>query len=1024
MPATRNGRKSTRPTSLLGHFQATKRSTSGAQTSAKAGKPVVVSTDNAKSKVVSTQKQAEPTAEPTAAQKQAEPTAEPTAAQKKVEPTAEATAAQKKVEPTAETSATPSEEVSIPESNKREEQRYSTPEAQTGGSSPMVIDDASRRTSLSPSPPVELLGSTKKPVTVRQDPDKNKLYLMISPSKRSSASPSGPSSYSKKASSRSAPGHLTRPLPVFNRQSSPTLDRTPIREDMPLPRQPPSAPRKRRLSQVDLDQLRKDNEESPLPQDKRRPSFRALGASQEAGLSLMHIRSPRDASPETLHRGISKSPSFGGSSDDELLITPRKVRQRPSGIDPPSFATPTKAAHFDDPFATPRPKPTISAGIFSSLAKGGSTLAPSASSHSRGPHVSNHSSDEENPFLDSSSVSLTASTFKQIPTLPYAISPGLPLPPHFNTILLLYAALEHALVVHLATTGTAGSSTSSMDSTLTDSFGQSVVRLPNLITFSALKPLVERTAGRRLGSVELAKLMYVWSNGRLESAPAVNTTTAPTKAVESGPTGGTTTADTLAGLGFLIGRQRCLDANGRRRWDWSLGIELTIKRARRQVTPPMQVSFGRDDDMAEIEMPSTPTKKGLASGVFGLDTPPSTPPSSCANKRRRENSGDVSCSSSPSASGVGREGMSFVALWNNGMEERKSEVGRRLRAIVAGEMEEWLRTRPETTEALEQTPVEDQRMSFEDDENRFEDDENQAPCPSTPQRRSQHRSVVMGAGGLPTPSSTRPDGRRRRVVDFSSSIMEVDTDGTRSQRVLTSQQESQEDPSSSSWSVPARGGVLTSWHPEFELKNVQPLPCAILPSLKENKEAFRLGPQSGPSSTRSTTTASPAAADEQSAQTTPVSSEGGNRAMSLMERIKAKEAAASASRRSLTDTAPSGMMTNVKRRATLSRLPELASALYMLYTNSTTSNTPRDHSRLPVLPLSQVISAVSKSSRVSLSPLEARNALDLLNEMIPGFIEVKTIGASEWASINLYAGNNDAGALVEMRKRVREELSQ
>lgn len=989
MPATRSSRKQSGAPSLLGHFHATKRSTGGPQTTAK-GKSV----PQEKAKQV--------------------------------------TAAPIPATPTASVPASSSTSDTI--TSLQDAPRYATPEAPARPSTTSAVDayesprPSSSSSSLSPSPPPPLLGSTKKPLTVRHDPDRRKLYLMISPGK---LSPGSSSSSPQKASTRSAPSQLSRPMP-YARQGSPTADRTPIRHvDELFPKQPPAAPRKRRLSQVDFDRLRRDNEESPLPHDKRRPSFKAFGASQEGGLSLMEAQAEQTALTRAQTSARSQSPSeSASSSDDDLILTPRKVRERGSGITPPSFATPTKAAKFEDPFSTPRPKPTISAGIFSSLAKP-PPLSASSRTSAKQPHPSsstNISSDDDNPFLDATSPnSEAAAVGHPIPTLPYALSPGLALPQHYNTISLLHAALEHALVVHLATSGTAGSSTSSLDSTLTDTFGQSIVRLPNLITYSALRPLVERTSGRRLGPVELARLMYIWSRGQVANAPAVNPSTAPTKAILESAQDRRAT-DTLSGLGFLLGRQRSLDANGRRTWDWSLGIELTVKRARRQATPPMQVSFGSQDNRTGVEMPSTPTKRGSASGVFGLDTPPTTPPST-ASKRKRENSGEGG-SASPSAS-VGREGMSFVALWNNGMEERKKEVGKRLRSLVAGEMEDWLGDANESnTSSQEATLAADNDMEI-DAEDVVQDAEN-IPRPSTPERRPHHRPVQIGAGGLPTPSSTRPEGKRRRMVDFNTSIMEVDTDGRQSERFLGRREEAS---AGAAWSRPSANQVLMDWPPGFELKTVKPIPCAVLPSLKNAQVG------SGDHFRSSTVTAEADATMEEdmaAVASQASSATSSNRALSLMERIKAKEAAASnanlarrslASHSSSSSQSQSGMMTNVKRRATLSRLPELASALYMLYTNSASSSSTTstktsstsDASRLPILPLSQVISTLSKSSRVSLSPHEARNALDLLNELVPGMVELRPIGGTDWASLNMNIGQS--GGLAEVRRRVREELS-
>lgn len=852
---------------------------------------------------------------------------------------------------------------------------------------------SSSRLSLA-SPPPELLQAThKSPVSVREDPDKGKFYLMIS-------SP-------KKKGSSASPSQLQMPTrtPFHLREGSPSLDRTPMREAPAMSRQPPSAPKKRYADESALERLRVQNDESPLPHDKRRPSYKAFGASQEAGLSLMGMTDSGDESFS--HSRSKKRPRYddgqllstgsASSSDDELLITPRKVREQPpKGVSPASFATPTKAAKFDDPFtSTPRIKPTRSAGIFSSLIKPSSVGEPRPAT----------SSDEDNPFLDSSPATSSSSVFAAshstmpagIPEAAYRISASLPLPPHYNSLYLLHTGIEHALVVHLATTGLASSS---IDSTFTDSMGQSVVRLPNLITYTALRPLVERTAGRRLGPVELARLMYLWSNGRLPSqdAPrgASNAPVAPAGKEQ----------EALSGLGFILARQRSLDANGRRKWDWSLGIELTIKRARREVTPPLQVSFGGSSENggASVQVPSTPPSSAKSSAVaFGLETPPSTPSGS---KRRREASGD----GSPN---VGREGMSLVALWNNGIEERKSEVGRRLRALCASDMEEWLSNGAVTSSRVDI----DERPS--------------TPEPST-------RRAEVGAGGLLTPSATRPEGRRSRYVKFDEETLGGDEAVPLAETQLEGEGEAQD------WKSPVGGELLSEWHPGFSLKEVKAVPCAILPNLKDVAEVPHLigGSRNREIAKEPVATASeiatPPIASSSSAAATP------SRAQSLMDRIKAKEESkrsslqaraglnfpsngSSPATSSSSGVAPStsDLMASFKRRATLSRLNDVATSLHMLFVTSSETASPLSPGngngpmrRSPILPLSTVLTSLSKSSRVTLSTAEARGCIDLLAQVCPGFLDVRTVGGREWVKM----GESGEVGLGEVRRRVKAEL--
>lgn len=865
-----------------------------------------------------------------------------------------------------------------------------TPSPSRSSPAPALLATPSSSRLSSASPPPELLQAThKSPVSVREDPDKGKFYLMISSPKKKGASAS--------------PSQLQMPTrtPFHLREGSPSLDRTPMREAPALTRQPPSAPKKRHADESTLERLRVQNDESPLPHDKRRPSYKAFGASQEAGLSLIGMTHSGDESFS--HSRKSKRPRYddgqllstgsASSSDDELLITPRKVREQPpKGVSPAPFATPSKAAKFDDPFSsTPRIKPTRSAGIFSSLIKPTSVGEPRPAT----------SSDEDNPFLDSSPAASSSSVFAAtesnlasgIPEVGYGISSALPLPPHYNSLYLLHTGIEHALVVHLATTGLASSS---IDSTFTDSMGQSVVRLPNLITYTALRPLVERTAGRRLGPVELARLMYLWSNGRLPSQDASRgASNAPVTPVGK-------EQEALSGLGFILARQRCLDANGRRKWDWSLGIELTIKRARREVTPPLQVSFGGSSENggASVQVPSTPPSSARSSGVaFGLETPPSTPSGS---KRRRETSGD----GSPN---VGREGMSLVALWNNGIEERKSEVGRRLRALCASDMEEWLQNGATTNSRADL----DERPS--------------TPEPST-------RRAEVGAGGLLTPSATRPEGRRSRFVKFDK-----DTLGGEDAVPLV---ETEGEGELQDWKLPAEGELLSEWHPRFSLKEVKAVPCAILPNLKDVADVPHLigGSRSRETAREPVPVASEAATPPTASSSTAAATP--SRAQSLMDRIKAKEESkrsslqaraglnfpsSGSSPASASGIAPStsDMMASFKRRATLSRLNDVATSLHMLFVTSSETASPLSPGngsgplrRSPILPLSTVLTSLSKSSRVTLSTAEARGCIDLLAQVCPGFLDVRTVGGREWVKM----GESGEVGLGEVRRRVKAEL--
>ena len=71
------------------------------------------------------------------------------------------------------------------------------------------------------------------------------------------------------------------------------------------------------------------------------------------------------------------------------------------------------------------------------------------------------------------------------------------LPDTFETLLSLHAALERALMLHLATEGKAGQIASSITFASTSATdGTSHIKLPNLVTYTKLRPIVERDCGR------------------------------------------------------------------------------------------------------------------------------------------------------------------------------------------------------------------------------------------------------------------------------------------------------------------------------------------------------------------------------------------------------------------------------------------------------------------------------------------------------------------------------------------------
>ncbi|GAA6006925.1 hypothetical protein JCM10207_009141 [Rhodosporidiobolus poonsookiae] len=192
-----------------------------------------------------------------------------------------------------------------------------------------------------------------------------------------------------------------------------------------------------------------------------------------------------------------------------------------------------------------------------------------------------------------------------------------PLPAPHAALLSLHSAVERALILHLST---AGSSIASTSSEVDASTGEAVVRMTNLIDLPMLSRMLESTR-KRFGEDELRRLVWVWEGcGGLVSDAAARTTS----------------LDEAGGMGFLVTRARTSSAAGARiSGTYGVGISVKVK------TNPQLPKF-------ELVSP-------------GRRAAQVTPPS-------------------PSSVGKGREGMSIVALWTQGKEQRQAEVEKRLRA--------------------------------------------------------------------------------------------------------------------------------------------------------------------------------------------------------------------------------------------------------------------------------------------------------------------------------------------------------
>ncbi|GAA5925765.1 uncharacterized protein JCM15063_005111 [Sporobolomyces koalae] len=198
------------------------------------------------------------------------------------------------------------------------------------------------------------------------------------------------------------------------------------------------------------------------------------------------------------------------------------------------------------------------------------------------------------------------------------------LPPSLAHLLSLHTALERALILHLSTHGSSIAST--VSSVHPDSSAASV-RMTNLIDLPTLTRMLE-SSGKRFGENELRKLCWVW-----QGCDTLDGEEDELKVEEN----------EAGGMGFLITRSR-LAKMGKVTATYGLGISVAVK------ANPQLPKF-------ELLPPASPKSSGSQRSVM--------PPS-------------------PSSIGKGRDGMSLVALWTQGKEERRKEVERRLLGWARG----------------------------------------------------------------------------------------------------------------------------------------------------------------------------------------------------------------------------------------------------------------------------------------------------------------------------------------------------
>lgn len=224
---------------------------------------------------------------------------------------------------------------------------------------------------------------------------------------------------------------------------------------------------------------------------------------------------------------------------------------------------------------------------------------------------------------------------------------SVPLPDHYAALLNLHAAVERALLLHLATEGSkacsAAVATPASDSATSTSSGNSetlVVDLPNLATFTGIRAVVERGSGRRFGPTELAQLVWLWEGGlngpqASEEDDLFTSSDSMASRKKEGRRGG---------LSMTVSSTRELDRNsGKRVHTWGIGIHLELKQ--------------------NVQLPA-------------LELVGSSPSSSSSRQ------GALSSLDSPATPALKRVGMSVLPLWSSKAEYRREEMRRRLGECV------------------------------------------------------------------------------------------------------------------------------------------------------------------------------------------------------------------------------------------------------------------------------------------------------------------------------------------------------
>ena len=622
-----------------------------------------------------------------------------------------------------------------------------------------------------------------------------------------------------------------------------------------------------------------------------------------------YTRVPPSSSAEPLQRRkrIARSPS------PDTLFTARDVRETCVS----AYRPRRKLSHAADAL-TPHASFDMPQGVTRRLAERASPRSPTLPRH----YVST-------PALRAQRAALSG-------VLPYSIPDTLPLTPEGAHMLELHIAIEQCLLVHMATCGAPG--TEFTDEPMGGRLARRV-RIPNIISFSALRPMVERAARRSMQPDDFRRVVWVWSNAVTQADWASELDEMPPAQVN--------------GMGFLVTRTRTTD--GRRKgYDWGIGIELWYNRP---APPPLEVAFGPQNNNVS---PSTPPRRR------GVATPPASPKSP----------------KSPN-----RSDMSNIAVWNHGLEERRTEFMRRLRTLTALAHHHW------AIQTHQDEDVQDAiapgvraahgalaRMMDGHSGASKQEPLLESPAiefPATPQSTRIPASYQLGPGGILTPGATRSGKHAQRIAHGPVDMPESPLAHKSASRPVQQ---------------------LCDWHPDFMAASeaLAIVPLARLPMLQAVPRASELEP----TQPKPTEPAPPAE---------PVPTR-----LSLEERIRAKEEA-----RKHVAAQPGHAPVSLKHQAVLSRLGEFADALYLLFT---TSPVPimrsRSGAQSSKLPLVDVLGTLEQSSKISLGRRESRDAVKTLMSLAPGWLDITSVGGVEWLCLR-----NDPANGCGLRN-VRDRITQ